>query len=131
MAPRPRMRRRSVTPYGPLGRQFEARPCRGQFDKAGILGRDTKGERLAEQGFNPAAEFLLDMNWINLFEQADGTGIKWRCKGCGAVMRVHEREPHYNKHKGIRKRSETMRKQRIARERADRLAKARAMKGQA
>lgn len=86
---------------------------------------------MAEQGFYPAAEFLLDMNWINLFEQADRSGSAWRCKGCGAIVKVNEREPHYNKHKGIRKRSETMRQQRIARERAARLVKARAMKGAA
>lgn len=83
---------------------------------------------MAEQGFYPAAEFLLDLQFPNLFEPRDREGITFSCKGCGEKVKLWEREKHYNKHKGIRARSETMRQKRIARERAARLARAREAK---
>lgn len=78
--------------------------------------------------FYKPAEFLLDLQFPNLFEQADRLGLTFRCKGCGAKVKIHEREGHFNHHRGVRRRQETMRKKRIARERAARLAKARAAK---
>ena len=84
---------------------------------------------MSDQNFNPAAEFLLDMNWANLFEQV-GRGDMFHCKGCDAMLPRHERERHFKKHKGIRSRQETMRKKRIARERAARMARVRAARRQ-
>lgn len=83
---------------------------------------------MAEQGFYPAAEFLLDLQWPNLFEQSDRSGVNFRCKGCGEIIKLWERERHFNRHKGIRKRSETMRQARIRRERQARMEKVRAAK---
>lgn len=82
---------------------------------------------MAEAGFDPAAEFLLDRPWHNLFETT-GDALVARCKGCRAVVKVGEREAHYNRHRGIRKRSENARKKRIKREKTERLAKARRAK---
>lgn len=83
---------------------------------------------MADQTFYPAAEFLLDLQFPNLFEQSDRSGMNFRCKGCQEIVKLWEREKHYNHHKGIRRRQETMRKKRIARERAARLEKVRAAK---
>lgn len=81
-------------------------------------------------GFDPAAEFLLDLGWGNLFEQADHDGGKWRCKGCYEIVAPQDREHHFNHHRGVRRRSETFRQQRIRRERVARLTAAR-MRGAA
>ena len=82
---------------------------------------------MSMESFNPAAMFLLDMNWRNLFEEVGTQGI-FRCKGCEAEVPRHEREKHFNHHNGIRKRQETMRQKRIKRERVARLARAREAK---
>lgn len=67
-----------------------------------------------ESGFDPAAEFLLAMPWVNLFEPT-GDPFVFRCKGCGCdTVKMHERATHFNRHVGIRKRSETARQKRLA-----------------
>jgi hypothetical protein len=78
-----------------------------------------------ESFYEPAA-FLLKMQFPNLFEQADRDGIKFRCVGCQEIVNIWEREKHFNHHRGIRRRQETMRQARIRRERIARLEKARA-----
>lgn len=83
---------------------------------------------MSMESFYKPAEFLLDLQFPNLFEQSDRQGTNFRCKGCGEIVKLWERERHFNHHRGIRRRQETMRKQRIARERAAWLAKARAAK---
>lgn len=75
--------------------------------------------------FYKPALFLLDLQFPNLFEQADRSGLIFRCKGCGEIVKIHERERHFNHHRGVRRRQETMRQARIKRERVARLAKAR------
>jgi len=83
-----------------------------------------------ERGFDPAAEFLLSMAWHNLFE-ATGRPLDFRCKGCRVEVKLGEREAHFNRHVGIRKRSETMRQKRVAEQRGQSLEKARAAKARA
>lgn len=76
-------------------------------------------------GFDPAAEFLLSMAWQNLFEPTGRDDI-FRCKGCNDdEIRRSDREAHFNRHRGIQRRSETMRQRRIRRERIEQLALAR------
>lgn len=81
-------------------------------------------------GFDSAADFLLDMQFPNLFEPASARpdNTHFRCKGCQEVVSIGGREEHYNKHRGIRRRMETARQKRIKAERVERLAKARAVR---
>lgn len=45
---------------------------------------------------DPAALFLLDLHWPNLFEpQANG---QFRCKLCDAVVALHHRKSHHQHH---------------------------------
>lgn len=78
--------------------------------------------------FDPAALFLLDMNWVNLFEPtsaAPGAIPRYRCKGCGAEVTQAEREKHHRGHKRARNTVERRRQEKIRRERVARLARAR------
>lgn len=78
-------------------------------------------------GFDPAAEFLLDMNWINLFEPAVAlpTNDRWRCKGCRAIITQGDREKHHQQHIRERRRAREKRQAQLNRERVKRLADAR------
>jgi len=82
---------------------------------------------------DPAAAFLLDMPWQNLFEPATAlpTNDRFRCKACREVIPQREREAHHTRHVRQRNRQEAARKARIRKERAKRLAKARAMRSAA
>lgn len=48
---------------------------------------------------DPAALFLLDMNWINMFEPVGNGNLDFHCKLCGGKTRVQDREAHYTVHK--------------------------------
>lgn len=77
------------------------------------------------RNFDPAAIFLLDLGWPNLFEASDASEQEpwtYRCKGCALTFTRPERERHHRHHKRV----ETARRERElrkARERA--LAQAR------
>lgn len=52
-------------------------------------------------GFDRAAEFLLDMAWVNLFEPVSAdpsVAPRYRCKGCGAEVTQAQREKHHRQH---------------------------------
>jgi hypothetical protein len=54
--------------------------------------------------FDPAALFLLDLGWFNLFEEADASEWEawtYRCKGCRQTVARPEREKHYRHHKRV------------------------------
>lgn len=52
-------------------------------------------------GFNPAALFLLDLAYENLFELSSGDEYHFRCKGCSALVVRIERQDHWREHKGL------------------------------
>ncbi len=54
------------------------------------------------RSFDPAAEFLLDLAWPNLFEAAKASEREpqtYRCKGCGEQLMRPEREKHHRHHR--------------------------------
>lgn len=64
------------------------------------------------KGFDPAALFLLDLGFDQLFELADsspGAVGPYRCKGCGKLVKQGERQKHHGRHKANR---ETITKER-------------------
>lgn len=77
--------------------------------------------------FDPAAEFLLDMQWPNLFEPSNAlpTNVLWRCKGCRAIVVQGDREDHYRLHVRQREHEREKHAAKIKRDRVERLAKAR------
>jgi hypothetical protein len=50
-------------------------------------------------GFDPAAIFLLDINFLNLFEQSPHSEWWFKCKGCKAMSKRPEREAHWLQHR--------------------------------
>lgn len=71
---------------------------------------DTAPPKTEEVGpMDPAADFLLDLAWSNLFESAGKPGAfgPFRCKGCGATLPGTRREGHFKSHKENRKMSTT------------------------
>lgn len=78
-------------------------------------------------GFDPAAEFLLDWEWPNLFDPTADT-IEYRCKGCGEIVLSWERVQHHSHHRRQRRRDERRRASELRRTRISNLAKARAAK---
>lgn len=80
--------------------------------------------------FDPAATFLLDMQWPNLFEPASAlpTNTRFRCKGCRMILPQQEREKHFRKHVRERDKAEAKRAAEIYAKRVKSLEKARAMK---
>lgn len=76
---------------------------------------------------DPAAEFLLDMQPVNLFEPC-GNAFYVRCKGCYGLLPTYEKESHYQAHRRAKDRSESLRKERVKAERLERLARAREAK---
>lgn len=83
---------------------------------------------------DPAAEFLLDLHWSNLFERvsaAPGGDVGFqRCKGCGEVVPASKMERHHAAHIHTREQWKAKRAEQNRREAAERLARARAMRGQ-
>ena len=77
-------------------------------------------------GFDPAAVFLLDMGFENLFERAGDGFIDHRCVGCGEIVRSWERLQHHAGHRRERTREERRRVKRVQQQRVASLAKARA-----
>lgn len=78
-------------------------------------------------GFDPAAEFLLDWQWPNLFEPASAADLlDWRCKGCGEIVPSWEREKHHAAHRRALKRSQRRHENEVREQRRRNLAKARA-----
>lgn len=53
--------------------------------------------------FDPAAAFLLDLGWENLFDPT-GKPTEWRCKGCDEIVRMTKRREHHAGHKQARRR---------------------------
>lgn len=56
------------------------------------------------RSFDPAALFLLDLGFENLFEQASADPSidrPFRCKGCGAIVSRGQREKHYKHHRRV------------------------------
>lgn len=53
--------------------------------------------------FDPAAAFLLDLGWENLFDPT-GKTAEFRCKGCDEMVRVNKRQEHHAAHKRARRR---------------------------
>ena len=63
-------------------------------------GSKNNNQRLVADGFNPAATFLLSMLPENLFEPANTReSIRVRCKGCGSLVKLSERNSHFQDHK--------------------------------
>lgn len=67
-----------------------------------ILERDDADRRKAEErapaGFDPAALFLMSMNFANLFDPTGVEGV-FKCKGCDATVETRGREKHFGGHK--------------------------------
>ena len=80
--------------------------------------------RSSARSFDPAALFLLDWAWPNLFEPAVAlpTNTEYRCKGCGAFVSAGERERHHNHHRRI-ERNRRARELQRTRERSLKLAR--------
>ena len=78
------------------------------------------------RSFLPAAQFLLELAWHNLFEEADAREGNdpqtYRCKGCGEILGRVQRKQHFKHHQRV-ERNRKARELKRARERA--LAKAR------
>jgi hypothetical protein len=78
--------------------------------------------------FDPAAAFLLDLSWDQLFEPASAavTNTDYRCKGCREIVKLGRRERHHHQH--VRERQAQIKNERakLKRERLKRLAEARA-----
>lgn len=53
--------------------------------------------------FDPAADFLLDLAWPNLYEPVhaaiEAGHDRYRCKGCRAVVTPGQREWHWVDHR--------------------------------
>lgn len=83
---------------------------------------------------DPAAEFLLDLHWTNLFERVSaapgGEVGSQRCKGCGEVVPASKMERHHAAHLRQREQEKTRRAEQNRKAAAERLARARAMRGQ-
>ena len=80
---------------------------------------------------DPAAEFLLHMRTDNLFEiltAYPGDTPVARCKGCYGLFTLKERESHHRAHVRAQNRSESLRREKIKKERIKRLAQARALR---
>lgn len=79
------------------------------------------------KGFDPAAEFLLDWQWQNLFEPASArpTNTFYRCKGCDAIVSEGVREKHHRAHVRERQAVERRRQEAIRRNRLRNLELAR------
>lgn len=80
--------------------------------------------------FNPAASFLLELGWPNLFEKAGQSPFEdrlpYRCKGCQCLVAPADRRKHHSAHK----RDEYRRREKeIQRNREAALKKARAARG--
>ena len=84
--------------------------------------------------FDPAATFLLDLDWSNLYELADarpGALPVDRCKGCGELLQISGRAKHHRRHRKEMERENVRRQERIKRERVKVLATARVARRQA
>lgn len=81
-------------------------------------------------GFEPAAEFLLGMNWQNLFEPATALpdSTEYRCKGCREVVAISDREKHFRKEVRALASRNTARKRELDKERVERLRVARRLR---
>jgi hypothetical protein len=81
---------------------------------------------------DPAAEFLLDLAWDNLFERVSsapaGEYGDWRCKGCQDVVPASKRERHHAAHIRQREAEKRKRADRAREERLRNLARAREMR---
>ncbi len=77
--------------------------------------------------FDPAALFLLDIGYLNLFEPTETT-VHYTCKGCRERVPVEGRRKHYDQHKRDRERDRRKRADQITKERVANLARARKRK---
>lgn len=65
--------------------------------------------------FDPAASFLLGMNWENLYEPSSSDPTidpPYRCKGCDELVVRRDREKHYHAHR--RQEARRIERERIA-----------------
>lgn len=61
--------------------------------------------RRAPRGFDPAALFLLDLSFDQLFEPTTarpGATPDHRCKGCGDTVTASKRQQHHKSHRQTR-----------------------------
>lgn len=96
------------------------------------LSPGAQGQGEAVTGIDPAAEFLLDLAWDNLFERTSAAPGEqygeYRCKGCGDIVPANKRERHHAAHIRARENAKRKRNDRLREERIRNLAKARAAK---
>lgn len=62
---------------------------------------ETQQDDGTAHGFDPAADFLLDLSFDQLFEPASaaaGVMGEYRCKGCRLVVKGSDRKKHYARH---------------------------------
>ena len=77
--------------------------------------------------FDPAAEFLLDWGFINLFDQTE-TSLFWTCRGCSERVPVEARSKHYDAHRRTRERAKERAAGKVKQARIANLARARQAK---
>lgn len=83
----------------------------------------------APRGFDPAALFLLDMRFDNLFDPRPGSDWIFTCRGCGDEVKRPDRETHHAKHKREVARGDHKRREARTEMAKERLAAARERRG--
>lgn len=67
--------------------------------------KQTTNAKKAPRGFDPAALFLLDLSYDQLYEPttaAVDADPDYRCKGCGDVVARSKRKQHHESHRRTR-----------------------------
>ena len=76
------------------------------------------------KGFDPAAEFLLDLAWPNLFDPTPYDDML-RCRGCDDLVGRWKAAGHHEDHRRQRAREARKRREALTRQRVANLRRAR------